>query len=93
VGGRERHGCKTTIAVNLGAALAVAGECAVIDLNVQASATLGFGLVRYTAGLGFYSVVNTCGAADVNALVEYVFDDQCSPECEIFQLDPRAHSL
>lgn len=48
-------------------------------------------LEQYTAGLGFYNVVNTCGASDVNGLVDCVFDSaQCSAEREIFQLDPRA---
>ena len=48
-------------------------------------------LEQYSAGLGFYNVVNTCGAADVNALVDCVFDDgQCAAEREIFHLDPRA---
>lgn len=48
-------------------------------------------LEQYTAGLGFYNVVTACGAADVNALVDCVFDSaQCSAEREIFELDPRA---
>jgi hypothetical protein len=48
-------------------------------------------LEPYTAGLGFYNVVGACGAADVNGLVDCVFDGaQCSAEREIFRLDPRA---
>lgn len=46
---------------------------------------------QYAAGLGFFNVVAACGAADINALVDCVFDSaQCSAEREIFQLDPRA---
>jgi hypothetical protein len=48
-------------------------------------------LEQYMAGLGFYNVVSTCGAADVNALVDCVFDEgQCAAEREVFRLDPRA---
>lgn len=48
-------------------------------------------LEQYAAGLGFFNVVSACGAADVNGLVDCVFDGaQCSAEREIFRLDPRA---
>lgn len=62
--------------------LKVLAKCGLVSLG---------DLEQYTAGLGFYNVVNACGAADVNALVDCVFDAaQCSAEREVFQLDPRA---
>ena len=48
-------------------------------------------LQQFVAGLGFFNVVTTCGAATVNDLVDCVLaDTRCSRERALFHADPRA---
>ncbi|TMA84011.1 MAG: hypothetical protein E6J77_13315 [Deltaproteobacteria bacterium] len=48
-------------------------------------------LEQFVAGLGFFNVASTCGAADATALVNCIFTDgRCSTEHQVFIIDPRA---
>ena len=48
-------------------------------------------LEQFVAGLGFFNVAGTCGAADATALVNCIFaDSRCSTEHQVFIIDPRA---